>query len=123
MLLSSGLIAPRVAEAGCTHYVLARGHEALSANDLELLQWVRPAELTGAPAQDRPSPCSGLSCSRNPMPPLAPAPAGPLRADLWAWLSACVPTALVLTRGVPELSTRARPVHAAFPPDRPPRAV
>ena len=123
MLLSSGLTAPRVAEAGCTHYVLARGHEALSANDLELLQWVRSAELTGSQPQDRPSPCSGLSCSRNPMPPLAPAPAGPLRADLWACLSAYVPTDSGPTRDVPELSASARPVHAAFPPDRPPRAV
>jgi hypothetical protein len=128
-LLAGGLLAPGTARAGCAHYVVARGqaaHDGLPLpGDLELLSERASGDAAGRPhvPPGGPSPCSGMSCSRNPMPPMAPAPSGPLRADLWACLDfAPVPSAC------PSLAWAAgrragRPVHVAFPPERPPRAA
>lgn len=127
-LLVGGLVAPSAARAGCTHYVLAHGqgaHSGLSPlDDLELLSEAalhRADGPLGAPL-DHPSPCSGLSCSRDPMPPMAPAPAGPLRVDAWACLNLAIPlTPAPLPSPLVEQAA-GRPVHLAFPPDRPPRS-
>ncbi|MDR3634833.1 MAG: hypothetical protein P4L84_13595 [Isosphaeraceae bacterium] len=128
-LLASGVLAPATARAGCTHYVLLRDqgtHGGVSVvNSLELLS---PAELPGAGERSRrpvgfPSPCSGLSCSRNPMPPMAPAPAGLFPADAWACLNfAPSPATLPSLACMMDRCAR-RPVHFAFPPDRPPRTA
>lgn len=57
------------------------------------------------------------------MPPMAPAPAGSQRADVWACLTLSPHITLSPVLSVFEPSTAGRPVRTAFPPDRPPRTV
>src|SRR5262249_4329789 len=127
-LLAGGLLAPAAAKAGCVHYVVANGRaeaERLSVNDLEIFSASR---LRGndspirAPA-DRPVPCSGMSCSRNPVAPLVPtAPLGSLRAEFWACVAVSPPPFAPPSLAACAAHSAARPVRLAFPPERPPRA-
>lgn len=128
-LVAGGLVAPRAALAGCGHYAVTVSRleaQKLSVYELEIFSQARlrgDAGPNGLPS-DRPSPCSGLSCSRNPVPPVAPpVPVGPLRGDSWACLAlspACpVPSCLRSLAG----HSVGRPVHFAFPPERPPRSL
>lgn len=128
-LLVGGLFAPRAAQAGCAHYVVAHGQGANTGaaflNDLELFSEAALRHAEGQPRSpfDGPSPCSGMSCSRNPMPPMAPVPAGPLRAESWACLYQSPPPAALPSLASLRKRATGRPVHLAFPPERPPRSV
>lgn len=74
--------APPRAEAGCSHYVVARTDPSTaSSRSLALL------DRAEAPAE-RPTPCHGPSCSGRPSRP-APIPVAPtpLRLDRWVCLA------------------------------------
>ena len=109
--------------AGCGHYVvLTSERDRLSAlTDLQIV-----ADLTDlasrpplAPARDLP--CSGPSCSRNPLHPEAPIPPAPVRSDSWCCTSTFLPiTAPEPADGLGEPAP-VRPLRRASAIERPPR--
>lgn len=127
-LVAGGLVAPGSAQAGCSHYVISMGRQGAerpSLYDLEILSESR-LRGTAEPARlpnDRPLPCSGPTCSGNPGPPVAPtAPVGPMRAEGWACLALSQPPFAPPSLASCEAHVAGRPIHLAFPPDRPPRS-
>jgi hypothetical protein len=129
MLLAFALLVPafvQQAQAGCGHYViLLSQQERLAAHtDLEVVSDLDLAALEAMPplAPLRELPCSGPTCSRNPVRPEAPAPPTPVRTDSWC----CTGTILILSAS--ELVDAildplpGRPVHLCSGLERPPRS-
>lgn len=119
-VLLGGLVAPEKVQAGCSHYVVSQfdRFDPMTPSHLDLP--VPPIGPT-APA-DLPSPCAGLSCSRDPLAPPVPSPA-PIRVVEWGCL-ATVPNAqhpepfsLVADSG------QVRPIQHGLSIDRPPRSI
>ena len=88
VLLAWGLAAPPEVGAGCGHDVVARFEPVGVGSDLKLLSFAgkTPAPAHEASRQDpgRPTPCSGVTCSGNPIPPLMPMPVQPPQGSRWA---------------------------------------
>jgi hypothetical protein len=84
------LVAPRVAQAECAHYVVSKNDPVHLFATLEQKVF---EDASGQAAQEprdssnRPSPCPGGMCSQGPTLPLAPAP-DPVRIDQWDLLTA-----------------------------------
>lgn len=118
-LLLGGLIAPEKVRAGCSHYVVSQLDrlDALTPSHLDL-----PVLPTGptAPA-DRPSPCAGLSCSRDPLVPPAPSPI-PVRVGEWGCLAVMVQAERPEPFAILADSGQVRPIHHGLSIDRPPRS-
>ncbi|MFO0950130.1 MAG: hypothetical protein U0835_03065 [Isosphaeraceae bacterium] len=123
-LLTSGIVLPRSAQAGCAaHYIHTSESAAGSPQGLELLglAGVIPSPPGEAP-RERPTPCSGALCSGNPAPPSSAIPlAPPPWSGQWAlpaFLSQLTGPGSYACAFLPE---RPRPVDHACPVFRPPR--
>lgn len=111
-------------KAGCGHYLVPapQGDGPSLLRDLQVLsEWDRiQSHLPLTPTRDLP--CSGPSCSKNPVRPESPVPPTLVRADSWC----C--TSIVLLTPVPEYfeglgtSPSARPLRRASALERPPRS-
>ncbi len=117
-LLAGGLAAPSKAQAGCSHYVVARS-DRLDITTLASLDLLVPSSDPVAPPG--PSPCAGLSCSSDPLVPPAPAPVPVRTGGEWGCLFVSSPPALPEPFLVLADLGPVHPIHHGLSIDRPPR--
>jgi|SRR5579883_1631295 len=127
VLLAVGGIVPSTARAGCGHNVTSRLSRSTqdSFSNLELFRYSAASPFDSAPGdpgRDRPSPCSGPSCSQGRSRPQAPAPSSnTVRSD------PCCDTTGALCWAYPESVDKldnpftSCPRQSTSPLERPPR--
>ncbi len=73
------------AEAGCSHYVVAKTHSRQLAHQLDIFEIDRGVGVNvSSEAPARPKPCSGAFCSGKPAVPVpVPITVGTTRSDQW----------------------------------------
>jgi hypothetical protein len=98
-LLALALVAPRAAEAGCSHLVKSRADSVGISSLIEPLVGDVAGQLQESPAPASPRPCSGALCSGQPAVPAVPAGALSVQLDSWAW------NALVSSWGLLDISS------------------
>ncbi len=119
-LLVLAVLAPAVAEAGCSHLVTSRADsERLSSLIDPLIH--EPSDRSGErPASPSPRPCSGAFCSGQPATPAVPAMAYDGQFDSWAWDASVPALAPIAATFLPAESSDLHPMHRAIAIFHPP---
>jgi len=124
-ILALGLLAPRTAEAECSHYVVVGSQPTFDQGGVELLLGIGkpPTRPERAPAEPpgRRVPCSGFLCSGNPAAPWVPGTPDKFRTEPWAVRERLVPITAPSGSLAPHHVRRFRPIRATGSVFRPPR--
>jgi hypothetical protein len=122
-LLVAGIIAPTVAEAGCSHLVTSRTDSERLSSPLEPLIHGLSGPSEERPLPPLPRPCSGALCSGQPAAPAVPAAVFDEPLDSWAWNASVLDLALNAASFPSTETSDLHPRHRAIAVFHPPRPL
>ena len=121
-LLTLALLAPPVAEGGCSHLVTSQADSGQVSSLIEPLMRDLAGQSERIPAPARPRPCSGALCSGQPAAPAVPAELFEGELDSWACLAPvpglAVPSDSFVSAEPDELQPTRLPIDIFHPPRR-----
>jgi hypothetical protein len=122
-LLVVAMIAPTVAEAGCSHDVTSRTNSVRLSSLIEPLFHNLTGQSEDLPVPPLPRPCSGALCSGQPASPAVPAGTIDVRPESWAWIASVPGLALTAESLLSSETSDLHPEHRAIAVFHPPRLL
>ena len=123
MLLVLVMIAPTVAEAGCSHDVTSRTISVGRSSLIEPLFHDLTGQSEDLPVPPLPRPCSGALCSGQPAAPAVPVGAIDAQPESWAWIASVPGLALTGESLLSPETSDLHPMHRVIAVFHPPRLL
>ena len=122
-LLVLVMIAPTVAEAGCSHDVTSRTTSVGRSSLIEPLFHNLTGQSEDLPVPPLPPRCSGALCSGQPAAPAVPAGPIDVQPESWAWIASVAHLALTGESVLSSETSDLHPKHLAIAVFHPPRLL